>query len=109
MKRSLIVTAMMSIFVVGGLASAMFIGVFNQKYNVKKDGNLAKARCGVCHMKTMPKLNPYGEDLKRAMGASKKLTAEILAKVEDKDSDGDGVKNLAEIKADTNPGDKASK
>jgi hypothetical protein len=40
-----------------------------------------------------------------AEAKTKKLTADIFKKVEDLDSDKDGVKNLAEIKADKNPGD----
>lgn len=95
----------------GILASAMAMGafskVFNEKYGVDADSTLGKAKCGVCHVKaTGGKLNPYGKDLAAAMKAegAKKLTPAILGKVEDKDSDGDGKKNLAEIKADTNPG-----
>ncbi|MEP0767253.1 MAG: hypothetical protein HRF45_13025, partial [Fimbriimonadia bacterium] len=57
------------------------------------------------------KLNPYGQALDKLVQADKgkKLTAEILKKLNDVDSDGDGVKNLAEIKAGTMPGDPKSK
>lgn len=95
----------------GILASAMAMGafgkVFNEKYGVDADSNLGKAKCGVCHVKASGgKLNAYGKDMAAVMKAenSKKVTPAILAKLEDKDSDGDGKKNLAEIKADSNPG-----
>lgn len=93
----------------GAISSVSYVSVFNQKYSPKKDGTIAKLKCGVCHQKQLPKLNAYGEDLAKVTAGAKKLTNEMLAKIEDKDSDGDGVKNLAELKADTNPGDKASK
>jgi hypothetical protein len=48
-------------------------------------------------------LNAYGKDLKESGKPAD------FAKVEAKDSDGDGVKNADEIKAGTNPGDAASK
>ena len=48
-------------------------------------------------------LNAFGKDLKET---GKPVD---YSKVEAKDSDGDGVKNVDEIKAGTNPGDAASK
>ena len=102
---------------VGGLmlltATAMALPpmgkVFTTTYKVGKDSPLKKADCGVCHVGKKSKLNPYGEDLKTALGDSKVLTEEVLKKVEDKDSDKDGTKNIDEIKADKNPGDPKSK
>lgn len=102
---------------VGGLmllaATAMALPpmgkVFQTTYKVGKDSALKKADCGVCHVGKKTKLNPYGEDLKTALGDSKTLTEEILKKVEDKDSDKDGVKNIDEIKAGKLPGDPKSK
>lgn len=80
---------------------------FETTYKIGKDSELAKAKCMVCHeKKTGGKLNAYGEDLGKVMKAAKakKLTAELLKKVEALDSDGDGKKNIDEIKAGTNPG-----
>jgi methylmalonyl-CoA mutase cobalamin-binding domain/chain len=66
---------------------------------------LSKAACSVCHVGVKGgKLNPYGTDMKEALAGSKKLTPEVLKKIEAKDSDGDGMKNIDEIKADRNPG-----
>lgn len=90
-----------------GLVS--FGPVFNQKYGIKPDSKLGKARCAVCHIGMGPKVNAYGRDMAKALGGAKKLTPDMLVKVEGLDSDGDGVKNLAEIKGDANPGDPKSK
>ena len=79
--------------------------IFNAKYSPKKGGAVAKAKCGVCHVGMTKKLNAFGEELKK-LG---KVTVDTLGKVEGLDSDGDGVKNGAELKADTLPGNKASK
>ncbi|MBS1705000.1 MAG: hypothetical protein JST40_03940 [Armatimonadetes bacterium] len=95
---------------VGLIASAMamstFGKVFEAKYGAKP--NLAKAKCALCHAtgKGGKALNPYGKDLAAAMKAagSKKLTADILAKVEGLDSNKNGKKNVDEIKADVLPG-----
>ncbi|MBS1704999.1 MAG: hypothetical protein JST40_03935 [Armatimonadetes bacterium] len=97
---------------VGILASAMAMSasvkVFETKYGVKPASNLGKAKCGVCHAgaKGGKALNSYGKDLAAAMKAAntKKLTADILAKVEGLDSNKNGKKNVDEIKADVNPG-----
>lgn len=93
------------------LASATYVKLFNATYAVPKDSALAKAKCAVCHVGMTKKLNPYGQALDKLVQADKgkKLTAEILKKLNDVDSDGDGVKNLAEIKAGTMPGDPKSK
>lgn len=79
--------------------------VFDDTYNIKKDSKLKAAACSVCHTsKKGGKLNPYGNDVKGAMGSAKKLTSAMLKSVESKDSDGDGTNNKAEIDADRNPG-----
>lgn len=86
--------------------------VFNSTYGVKKDSDLTRVKCGVCHVGMSSKLNPYGEDLKKAMvseNTGKKLTGSVLKRVEGLDSDKDGTKNLEEIKANKNPGDPKSK
>ena len=93
------------------LALPTFVKDFESNYKIKKDSTLNKASCAVCHVGKTAKLNAYGEDLKKAMAAAKtkKLTGDVLKKVEDLDSDKDGVKNGAEIKANTLPGDSKSK
>ncbi len=72
-------------------------------------------KCTTCHVKGLPKkedheLNPYGKELLTTAPDPKaeKKTYDF-AKIEGADSDGDGVKNLDEIKAGTNPGDPKSK
>lgn len=94
------------------LALPSFVTDFKKLGSVKPESALGKQSCGICHngMKTK-EFNPYGADLKKEMDAAKtkKLTGEILAKIANKDSDGDGVKNGDEIKAGTLPGDKTSK
>lgn len=80
---------------------------FHAAYKVDKGSNLDKAACGVCHTGAKGgKLNGYGVDLQEVMKAekTKKLTPALLGKIESKDSDGDGVKNIDEIKKDSNPG-----
>lgn len=106
MKRSLLLIATAALFA-SAFALGTFSPVFVKKYSIKKDSNLGKAGCLVCHASAKGgKLNPYGKDLKEALGGSKKLTPEALAKIEDKDSNGNGVKNIDEIKADKLPGAK---
>ena len=84
---------------------------FADNNKIKPGGTISKAHCILCHVAKSTKLNPYGQDLKKALGnaAEKKLTAETFKKVANLDSDKDGVKNAAEIKADTLPGDPKSK
>ena len=91
------------------ISFGLFTKPFAAQYKVAKGSNLDKAACGVCHTTAKGgKLNGYGSDLAATMKAksSKKLTPEIMAMVESKDSDGDGVKNIDEIKKDNNPGAK---
>jgi cytochrome c2 len=89
------------------ISLSMYVKPFDTTYKVAKGSNLDKAACTVCHTSSKGgKLNGYGTDLKAVMKAenSKKLTAGMLLKIEAKDSDGDGVKNIDEIKKDQNPG-----
>lgn len=108
------------IVIIGGLmvltASAFALPpmekVFESNYKLAKTSTIKKADCAICHVsKGKTKLNPYGEDLKTLLteAKTKTLTADILKKIEDKDSDKDGVKNIDEIKADKLPGDAKSK
>lgn len=93
------------------VALPTFVKDFKDNYKLAKQSKLTRLDCAVCHIGKSPKLNPYGLDLKKVMAEAKtkKLTPDVLKKVEDVDSDKDGAKNLAEIKADTNPGDPKSK
>lgn len=106
MKRLLFTT-----LIIGGAAIAMAFGtftkVFDDTYKISKDSKLGKAACSTCHNGVKGgKLNPYGLALQTELKAlkTKKLTPDILKKVEGADSDGDGKKNIDEIKADSNPG-----
>lgn len=95
------------------LATGSMMLEFNKAYKPKAGGNVQKAACNLCHSGKMDAthLNPFGLDIKAALAKAKatKLNADILKKVEDIDSDKDGKKNIAEIKADTLPGDPKSK
>jgi hypothetical protein len=63
-----------------------------------------KTSCLLCHSEGGgSSLTPYGKDFLKA-GAN----LASFKKIEDRDSDGDGIKNLAEILARSNPGDKKS-
>jgi len=101
--------AVVLVFVVAALAMAMpALGpVFEKTYKLPKTSELAKAKCGACHVSAKGgKLNPYGVDMQKVMKAAKtkKLTPELLKKIETLDSDKDGVKNIDEIKKDKLPG-----
>jgi hypothetical protein len=103
-SASIVVGLSLSAWAVG-----TFIKVFDSTYNIQKGSSLGKAKCMVCHSEPNgKKMNPYGSDLKAAMKAAntKKLTVEVLKSVENLDSNGDGVKNIDEIKADKLPGKK---
>ncbi len=104
---------LLGIFTITGIAAmalamSTFGKVFNEHYKVEKGSALDKAACAVCHMSAKGgKLNPYGKDLQAAMkeAGTKKMTPAILTKVENMDSDKDGVKNIDEIKKAALPGD----
>lgn len=84
--------------------------VVETTYPPAKNGKVAKAKCVVCHTAAgKTALNAYGKDIKAELAGSKTLTAEMLKKIEAKDSDGDGVSNGDELKGDSLPGDKTSK
>lgn len=105
MKRSLVgMTLFVLVSAAMGLVS--YGKVFTETYGPSKDSPLSKAKCAACHVGTTKRLNPYGTDLAKALSGSKKLTAEVLAKIENLDSDKDGVSNIAEIKSGTLPGAK---
>jgi hypothetical protein len=95
---------------VSSMAKPPFLKVFETTYKIKEDSNLHKAGCAICHAGP-PKLNPYGADVKKQLEAAKAamVTPAMLKKIEKLDSDKDGASNIAEIKADTLPGDPDSK
>ena len=69
--------------------------------------------CKTCHQHAIGRkgdLNPYGASLQKAVapGTANKLTEANFQAVEKEDADSDGVSNLDEINAGTNPGDPAS-
>lgn len=109
--RRLTMVGLLMALAVFAFALSTYSKVFVTTYKVEKGSSLGKAMCTVCH--TSPKggkLNPYGNDLAKALkGAStKKMSIEIFKKVEQMDSDGDGAKNIDEIKGDRMPGVKGS-
>jgi hypothetical protein len=78
-----------------------YMSQFNAKYQMR-GGKLDS--CLTCHTQQQggkENLNPYGTDF----GAA----GHDFAAIEPKDSDGDGVSNIDEIKKETFPGDPASK
>ncbi|MFI5181339.1 MAG: thrombospondin type 3 repeat-containing protein [Thermoanaerobaculia bacterium] len=111
MKKGIAIAVVAIFFLVG--STAVFATMENMKAFTEKypDAKAKLGKCTTCHAKSLPKkgdseLNPYGLDVKSTLGKDKKPD---FAKIEQKDSDGDGVKNIDEIKAGTNPGDKNSK
>jgi hypothetical protein len=106
MKKLLIVSFALGICAIAVSLTA-YSKVFNETYKLNADSTLSKAACAVCHLSPKGgKLNPYGLDIQVKMkeAKTKKITKEILAKVEALDSDKDGVKNIDEIKKGTFPG-----
>ena len=72
--------------------------------------NKHNTTCQMCHINP-PKRNAYGRALKAAIDKAKvsDVTKEVFQSIEKDDSDGDGFSNGDEIRADTMPGDPASK
>lgn len=103
--KKLITTAVLGGLAVSAMTLGAFTGVFTSTYKVKPGGTLDKAKCGICHVGRSAKLNPYGQDMAKAMKAAsaKKPTPEILKQLENLDSNGNKVKNIDEIKADKLP------
>jgi len=113
--RKGIALAVVGIFLLVG-STALFatmdnLKAFNEKY---PEAKAKLGKCTTCHVKPLPKKddhesNAYGKDVKTTMDPKDPKKAPDFAKIEQKDSDGDGVKNIDEIKKGTNPGDKESK
>jgi hypothetical protein len=83
--------------------------IFCQKYPKSLGCETQQASCNICHT-TAPALNPYGDDIvKNLTGNIDVVLLEALDKIENLDSDGDGVKNIDEILNNGAPGNKAVK
>ena len=111
MKKTTI--SVLALLLTLGLATSLLATMdiqkaFKEKYPEAKALN---TKCSTCHTATLPKKdgdhanNAYGADLAK----TKKDGKYDFAAIEKKDSDGDGVSNIDEIKKGTNPGDKNSK
>jgi hypothetical protein len=91
------------------LAEGTYQSTFNKLYKIAAGSSLAK--CNVCHKSaTSPSaaLNPYGNAFRAKFTGGVTVKA-ALKKIQRVDSDKDGFKNLAEIKAGTLPGLNTSK
>lgn len=86
-----------------GLATPVFLKVFQQKY-----AGFAGVDNGCKNCHTRPPIrNDYGKALQSKMGPTG-VTAELLTQLENEDSDHDGWTNIEEIKAGTLQGDATS-
>jgi uncharacterized membrane protein len=113
--RSLVLVATLVCLLAGsrGRALPAYMQTASETYSFKAGGTLAKAGCSVCHAGATNRnsLNFYGKALQGALqsSAGRTVTPQVLHTLDDRDSDGDGWPNAAEFKADTLPGDPASK
>lgn len=106
MKRTMTATLLLGIGAIG-MSLGNYNAMFHKTYDLKATTTVGKANCLACHeKKSGGKLNSYGADLQKAMKAAsaKKLTVDILKKVEGLDSNKNGKTNLEDIKADVLPG-----
>lgn len=103
--RKPIISVALSALAVCAFTYSSFTKVFNETYDVKSGSKLASAKCTVCHIGAKgPKLNAYGNDLKKAGGGKlKKLTPEVLKAVGKLSSAGDGKSNDEKIAKDLLP------
>ena len=95
------------------LGSSLLGNLPIQKAFVEKypEAKATLGKCTTCHEKALPKkedhaVNAYGKDLveKAVVDAKANPKTYDFTKVEGLDSDGDGTKNIDEIKAGKNPG-----
>ena len=103
---ALLALAVGALFVVGWLTASQALGFggFKTAFNTKYGTAGSKLdSCTTCHLADFSGKNPYG----LALVAQSGDIDTRLAAVEPLDSDGDGVSNIAEIKARTWPGDAA--
>jgi hypothetical protein len=113
--KKAVTLAVVAIFLLVGSTALLATMETNKAFGEKYPDAKAKlGKCSTCHVKALPKkddheLNAFGKDLKSTIDPKDPAKKPDFAKVEQKDSDGDGVKNIDEIKKGTNPGDKISK
>src|SRR6266542_1351973 len=83
---------------------------FFDRCRVKAGSQLEHAHCRNCHSE-LPKLNPFGRDVRAEMAREKNRTfsRKLWRRLGPLDSDRDGVSNRREIEAGTLPGDARSK
>src|SRR5262245_58221147 len=82
-------------------AKPAYQATFVSKYQSMSE-TVTERSCANCHMSSTDfKLNLYGKQIAQVMieAGEKKLTPEMLAKVETLDANDNGVSNLEEIKA----------
>ncbi len=115
MKKTTVAVSLLLAFCA---ATTLLATLDNQKAFVAKypDAKATLGKCSTCHVKPLPKkedheMNPYGKDVMTKAVVDPKAVKKTYAfeKIEALDSDGDGVKNIDEIKAGTKPGDPKSK
>ncbi|MCL4809338.1 MAG: hypothetical protein KJ062_16350 [Thermoanaerobaculia bacterium] len=109
MKRT---TAAVLVAVVAIVFSATGLATMDMQKDMNAKYPTAKAKCISCHVKPMAKkgdaeVNAFGKDMMKFVVDPKAEKLQFdWAKLEPLDSDGDGVKNVDEFKAGTNPGAK---
>jgi hypothetical protein len=115
MKKTTMAVSVLIAFCAG---TTLLANLNNQKAFVTKypDAKASLGKCSTCHVKSLPKkedheMNPYGKDVqtKAVVDPKAEMKTYAFEKIEALDSDGDGAKNIDEIKAGTNPGDPKSK
>ncbi|MCX6341731.1 MAG: hypothetical protein NTU72_05050 [Fimbriimonadales bacterium] len=86
------------------IATPEYLNQFKAAYNRQE------ATCKTCHSDP-PRRNDYGKAVQRALENTTdgSLTLKVLQTIEKEDSDGDGIINLTEISAGSQPGDPNSK
>jgi len=105
-------TGGLALIATAALAMPAFVKDFETFYKVDDKNALKKEGCAICHVsKTSFKYNSFGQDVKKVWAELKvkKFNADVAKKLDDLDSDKDGVKNVDEIKAGTLPGNEKSK